>query len=105
MASIDPSEKLDGDVEEVMLDLADEFIESVVTFACKAAKHRKSDVLGVEDVKLVLENEWSIRVMGFSDARDDHHHRGGPASRRGAKEGTREYKHKLQAINNAKALH
>lgn len=61
-----------------MLELADEFIESVTTFACKLAKHRRSDTLDVKDLQLhlgiiyqgyvnygVIEHNWNIRVPGF----------------------------------------
>lgn len=95
--SIDPSEKLDPDVEDVLLDVADEFIESVINFSCRLAKHRKTDILGIEDVKLTLDKEWNIRVMGFADERID-------TRRRTAKEGNKDHKAKLAAVGTAKSL-
>lgn len=62
---VDPLEQLDEDVEEVLMQIADDFIESVVTSSCKIAKHRKSNTLDVKDVQLHLEHSWGMWVPGF----------------------------------------
>eukprot|EP00035_Acanthoeca_spectabilis_P034545 m.29639 g.29639 ORF g.29639 m.29639 type:complete len:203 (+) comp6721_c0_seq2:1335-1943(+) len=68
---INPNQKLDGEVEELLVDMANDFVERVVTFSCQLAKHRGSDVLEVKDVQLHLERNWNIRVPGYprEDAR------------------------------------
>ena len=62
---IDPCEQLEDDVEEALLQMADDFIDSVVTSACQMAKHRNSKTLEVKDVQLVLEKDWNINIPGF----------------------------------------
>ncbi|XP_032484745.1 transcription initiation factor TFIID subunit 12-like [Phocoena sinus] len=62
---VDPDEQLDEDVEEMLLQIADNFIESVVTAACQLARHRKSSTLEVKDVQLHLEHQWNIWIPGF----------------------------------------
>lgn len=62
----DGKTNIDGDVEELLLDLADEFITSVTGFACRLAKHRKVDSVDVRDVQLHLERNWNIRIPGYA---------------------------------------
>lgn len=57
---------LEGDVEDLLLDLADEFVTSITSFACKLGKHRKSDLIDTRDIQLHLERNWNIRVPGQS---------------------------------------
>nr|XP_060151425.1 transcription initiation factor TFIID subunit 12-like [Globicephala melas] len=62
---VDPDEQLDEDVEEMLLQIADDFIESVVTAAYQLARHRKSSTLEVKDVQLHLERQWNMWIPGF----------------------------------------
>lgn len=64
---VDPDQQLDEDVEEILLEIADEFIENVVSSACAIAKHRNSTSLDVDDVKLFLERKYKIWVPGFGE--------------------------------------
>ncbi|KAL5227599.1 hypothetical protein ABZP36_015864 [Zizania latifolia] len=56
VAQIDPSENLDPEVEDVLIDIAEDFVES----------HRKSSTLEAKDVLLHAERSWNITLPGFS---------------------------------------
>ena len=49
-----------------VLQLADEFIDNVITSACKLAKLRGAGTLEVRDIQLVLERQYNIRIPGYS---------------------------------------
>ncbi|ORX72348.1 hypothetical protein DL89DRAFT_221134 [Linderina pennispora] len=66
VGEIDPTERLEPEVEDILCDIADEFIESVTAFACQLAKHRKADTLEAKDLQLHLERNWNIRIPGFA---------------------------------------
>ncbi|TIB73047.1 hypothetical protein E3Q08_01698 [Wallemia mellicola] len=68
--TVDPSETLDPEVEDLMLEIADEFIESVTNFGCMLAKHRRGDTLEVRDLQLHLERNYNIRIPGFGTQED-----------------------------------
>ncbi|EIN11396.1 hypothetical protein PUNSTDRAFT_131560 [Punctularia strigosozonata HHB-11173 SS5] len=66
VSSIDPNVRIEPDVEDLLLDIADEFIDSVTNFGCRLAKHRGGDTLEVRDLQLHLERNHNIRIPGFA---------------------------------------
>ncbi|XP_078486244.1 uncharacterized protein LOC144744809 [Ciona intestinalis] len=62
---IDPAEQLDEDVEEMLMQITDDFIENVVSASCELAKHRNSNTLEVKDLKLHLDKQWNISIPGY----------------------------------------
>ncbi|KAL7411814.1 transcription initiation factor TFIID subunit A-domain-containing protein [Mrakia frigida] len=66
--SVEKGEKLEEGVEDLLLELVDELIDSSTQFAARLAKHRKSNTLDVRDLQLHLERNHNIRVPGsFAD--------------------------------------
>lgn len=52
------------EVEELLLDVGDDFLEHVAAGAAALARHRGSDTLDAEDVRLHCERVWGIPLPG-----------------------------------------
>ncbi|KAJ5967350.1 hypothetical protein N7501_003598 [Penicillium viridicatum] len=59
-------EMLTPDAEEFILQMADDFVDEVITQACRLAKLRPSSTLELRDIQLVLERNYNMRISGFS---------------------------------------
>ncbi|KAI1258686.1 hypothetical protein F5Y18DRAFT_412464 [Xylariaceae sp. FL1019] len=57
---------LTPDVEESVLNVADNFVDNVLSMACRLAKERGSKVLEIRDIQLVLERVYNIRIPGYT---------------------------------------
>ena len=63
---VDPNEVLDEDVEDMLLHIADDFLEQTVVAACQMAKHRRATNIEVKDVQLVLGENGDVKLL-YSD--------------------------------------
>ena len=59
--------KLDPEAEQVLQDVAEDFVENVAAFACELVKHREGEQLEAKDLQLVLEKNWNMRLPGVGD--------------------------------------
>ncbi|KAF1916346.1 transcription initiation factor TFIID subunit A-domain-containing protein [Ampelomyces quisqualis] len=59
-------EALTSEVEEVVLQLADDFVDNVISSACKLSKLRESPQLDIRDLQLILERNYNIRIPGYA---------------------------------------
>ena len=55
---------IEPEVEDIVGDLIDEFVDNVTKFSVRLAKHRKAERVEPKDVHVHLERNWNIRVPG-----------------------------------------
>ncbi|KAJ9098344.1 hypothetical protein QFC19_006468 [Naganishia cerealis] len=53
-------------LQQVLLELADEFIDTCIEFGCRLARHRKARKLEVQDIQFYLGRDFDINIPGFS---------------------------------------
>lgn len=49
-----------------ILAMADDFVDNVITAACRLAKIRPNSTLDIRDIQIILERNYNIRVPGYS---------------------------------------
>jgi transcription initiation factor TFIID subunit 12 len=64
--SVSPEDGLAPEVEECVLSMTDNFVDTVIQKACALAKLRQGQTLEVKDVQMVLERNYGIRIPGYS---------------------------------------
>ncbi|KAJ8881738.1 hypothetical protein PR048_018224 [Dryococelus australis] len=62
---VDPSIQLDEEVEDILIQIADDFLDSTIKSACLFTKHRNATTVDVRDVQLHLERHWNMWIPGF----------------------------------------
>lgn len=50
---------------QVLLELADDFLENLISGGSMLARHRGADTLEVRDVAVHLERSWDMRIPGY----------------------------------------
>jgi transcription initiation factor TFIID subunit TAF12 len=60
-----PDQRMDEEVEDLLLTIADDFIEKLITFSSMMAQNRNAKALDVKDVNLVLDKRWNMRFAQF----------------------------------------
>ncbi|XP_072933494.1 transcription initiation factor TFIID subunit 12 [Epargyreus clarus] len=64
---VDPTLQLDEEVEDMLLQMADDFIDTSMNSACALAKHRHAPCVELRDVQLILERHWNMWIPGFGN--------------------------------------
>eukprot|EP00299_Pterocystis_sp_00344_P003886 c1467_g1_i1.p1 GENE.c1467_g1_i1~~c1467_g1_i1.p1 ORF type:complete len:171 (+),score=32.12 c1467_g1_i1:54-515(+) len=70
LSEISQHDSMEPEVERALMDIAEDFVESVTSFSCQLARHRNSNILEAKDIRLHLEKNWNLRVPGFTHPED-----------------------------------
>ncbi|NXF05083.1 TAF12 factor, partial [Smithornis capensis] len=65
MCEVGPNKQLLQHVEEMLLQVPDDFIEIMITATCQLTWHHKSNTLEVKDIQLHLECQWNMWIPSF----------------------------------------
>lgn len=62
VTQIDPNFSIDTEAEDALLELANDFVESITKTGCQMAQHRSSSIVQKEDILLHLQKFWNIEL-------------------------------------------
>lgn len=60
-----PGESFEPEVEEMLLEITDDFVDNVLEHAARLARHRGSEAVEPKDVLLHLERQWDMHIPGY----------------------------------------
>ena len=66
LREVDPDCTLDPDAEQLLLHIAEDFLDELSASACAVAQHRRSDTLEAKDIAFSLKKYWGTEVAGGS---------------------------------------
>merc|ERR1719446_529561 len=92
-AQIEPSLQIEPQAEQLLQDVADDFVENVAAFACELVQHREGTTLETRDVQLALEKIWDMRLPGVGDSTTEL-----KQIRKAAAGTTEAHRHRMQAV-------
>lgn len=61
-----PGLEFDSAVEDVLLEIVDDFVDTVLDHSLMLAKHRGSEEIEPKDVLMHLERQWDMYIPGYS---------------------------------------
>jgi transcription initiation factor TFIID subunit 12 len=64
---VDPDATLDDEAGELLMLMANEFIEGVIDGSARLAKHRNASAVDTSDVALFLDKQWQMKIPGFGE--------------------------------------
>lgn len=62
LSNIDARMEMDSCIENFMMEIAEDFIDNVVSFSSKLAKHRRSNLLEKSDLAFCLAKNYNIHL-------------------------------------------
>ncbi|KAL2913321.1 Transcription initiation factor TFIID subunit 12 [Polyrhizophydium stewartii] len=78
MRQVDSEQKLDVDVEDLLIDVASDFVQKVTQACSRLAKHRHATVIEARDAQLHLDRNYDLRCGLGEELMDSGRRRKGP---------------------------